>query len=65
MKTRITIKDGVVTMDVIGGHGPSCKEATKPYIDSLGVDPSQIRDEDKPEIREVASQSQQIQAGQG
>jgi len=64
MKTIITIRNGKVTMDVVGGKGPSCKAATKPYIDALGVPADQIVDEDKPEIRQVAEQNQQAQAGQ-
>lgn len=35
MQLSVTIKRGKVTMDVNGGHGPSCEQATEGYVNRL------------------------------
>jgi hypothetical protein len=37
LKIEVTIRRGQVKMDVIGGQGPDCEHATKPYEELLAA----------------------------
>ena len=39
MELHVTIRRGKVTMDVVGGQGPSCEDATKAYENRLAEGP--------------------------
>ena len=54
--TKVVIKDGKVTMDVVGASGKGCLDLTRPYLEAVSGDMKDVKIEEKPEIHQSGEQ---------
>jgi hypothetical protein len=59
-KIRIVIAKGNVETDVSEITGTGCRDLTRPYLEAIGVDQSQVQEEIKPEMHQTTQVDQQL-----